>query len=206
MQRLAITLRKKIRKMLFKSSKGMMNLEWRVRNYWIIYFATTYFSVLYRAIADIRKYVDYLVVVSRYNMHQFLKIKQFCIKGQCIRFSNEFTVEAQHQVKGQRIFNNKACRMCHDTTFKRFRQKMVNCACKSKRRRTKEGGGRIDSVQGLELQVAHLNQLAAFITCLKTADFYSQFSPSLNLKRLGFLVSLGSKQGGRKHLFQGNVV
>ena len=36
---------------------------------------------------------------------------------------------------GGRIFNNKACRMCHDTTFKRFRQKMVNCACKSKRRR-----------------------------------------------------------------------
>ena len=58
MQRLAITLlklRKKIRKMLFKSSKGMMNLEWRVRNDWIIYFATTYFSVLYRAIADTRK-------------------------------------------------------------------------------------------------------------------------------------------------------
>ena len=173
MQRLAIALlklRKKIRKMLFKSSKGMMNLEWRVRNDWIIYFATTYFSVLYRAIADIPKQT------SRYNMYQFLKIKQFCIKGQCIRFSNEFTVEAQHQVKGNRIFNNKACRMCHDTTFKRFRQKMVNCACKSKRRRTKEGGGRIDSVQGLELQVAHLNQLAAFITCLKTAYFYSQFS------------------------------
>jgi hypothetical protein len=29
---------------------------------------------------------------------------------------------------------------------------MVNCACKSKRRRTKEGGGRIDSVQGLEFR------------------------------------------------------
>ena len=50
---------------------------------------------------------------------------------------NEFYIEA-YQKKGEgggRIFNNKACRMCHDTTFKRFRQKMVNCACKSKRRR-----------------------------------------------------------------------
>ena len=55
---------------------------------------------------------------------------------------NEFYIEAYQKMGegGGRIFNNKACRMCHDTTFKRFRQKMVNCACKSKRRRTMREG------------------------------------------------------------------
>ena len=39
-----LTLRKKIGKI------GIMILEWRVRNDWIIYFVTTYLSGLYRAI------------------------------------------------------------------------------------------------------------------------------------------------------------
>ena len=85
MQRLAITLlklRKKIRKMLFKSSKGMMNLEWRVRNYWIIYFATTYFSVLYWAIADIRKQT------SRYNRDRG-QTWQFVIQQLAISMSRD---------------------------------------------------------------------------------------------------------------------